>query len=81
MEAIGAELAAQKGTLDWGVIGTDISSAGDLGYTYGEYEMQPPRGFGARRERGSYLRIWRRQPDGQWKIVVDVTNPLPPTVH
>jgi len=46
-------------------IGGDVSSAGDFGYTHGTYE--------AANERGSYLRIWKKQ-NGQWRIVMDVTN-------
>ena len=49
----------------WSLLGSDVSQAGDLGYTHGIYEGV--------NERGSYVRIWRKE-NGQWRIVMDVTN-------
>ena len=51
--------------------GTDAS--GDLGYTYGRYDMAEPPA-----EDGAYLRVWSRQPDGQWRVGADVTAPAGP---
>jgi hypothetical protein len=55
-----------------------VASSGDLGYTYGKTaEMAAGR---PRRVRlpGLYFRIWERQGDGPFKIVVDVVKALPP---
>jgi ketosteroid isomerase-like protein len=30
-------------------------------------------------ERDSYLRIWKKQADGRWKVVLDVASPIPPS--
>jgi ketosteroid isomerase-like protein len=54
----------------------DVSRSGDLGYTYGTYELKSSdttKLVG----KENYLRIWKKQ-SGLWKIVVDVANPLPP---
>ena len=64
-EASSAALAKTTGQVKWHVIGGDVSQAGDLGYTHGVYE--------AANERGSYVRIWKKQ-NGQWRVVMDVTN-------
>jgi ketosteroid isomerase-like protein len=64
-EASLAALAKTTGQVKWHPIAADVSQAGDLGYTHGTYE--------AANERGSYVRIWRRE-NGQWRIVMDVTN-------
>jgi len=51
----------------------DIASSGDLGYTYGV--AAPPNG--SEGESVSYLRIWRRDNSGQWKIALDLALPIP----
>jgi ketosteroid isomerase-like protein len=55
----------------------DVSRSGDLGYTYGTYELRDPEAAGALTEKGNYLRIWKLQ-GGEWRVVLDVANPLPP---
>lgn len=48
---------------------SDASTAGDLGYTYGTYEVR-----GEKAETGAYLRIWTREEGGRWWVVVDSTQ-------
>ena len=52
----------------------DVAGSGDLGYTYGTYEIK--RVGVAKGEKGNYLRIWKQR-DNKWKIELEVTNPLP----
>ena len=57
----------------WDVEFADVSSAGDLGYSYGTYKLAA---LGARpAESGNYLRIWRKE-GGVWKVAVDLANPI-----
>ncbi len=51
----------------------ESSAAGDLGYTYGMYEVKSPRA-----DSGAYVRIWTRDAAGRWFVVADVTQPAPP---
>jgi len=51
------------------------SAAGDLGWTWGEYQWVHP-GAG-RRESGHYLRIWSRGPGRGWRVLLDVVAPRP----
>jgi ketosteroid isomerase-like protein len=53
----------------------DVSIFGDLGYSYGVYELREKTG--AVSERGNYARVWKKV-NGAWKLVVDVADPLPP---
>ena len=60
----------------------DASEAGDLGYSYGTYQLAGAlvRGAGGediRRapEHGAYLRVWTRHAAGQWLVVADVAQP------
>ena len=65
--------------LTWEPLAADISRSGDLGYTHGTYVLKNTNEDGKVIERGNYLRIWKRD-KGNWKVVVDVANPLPPEV-
>ena len=59
--------------LTWTPITADISASGDLGYTYGMFELNSR---GVTLERGSYVRVWKKQ-GGKWKVAVDVMSPDP----
>src|SRR5689334_8751582 len=64
-------LEATKGQATWTTTGGDVSRSGDLGYTYGTYEVTNAASV---TERGSYVRIWQNE-NRVWRIVLDVANP------
>ena len=64
--------------LAWEPIKADVSQSDDLGYTYGSYELKEEEGAATRAEKGYYVRVWKRNKKGKWKVVLDTTNPLPP---
>ena len=64
-------LETAKGQVTWTTTGGDVSRSGDLGYTYGTYEVTDAEKV---TEHGSYVRIWKKEA-GQWRIVLDVANP------
>jgi ketosteroid isomerase-like protein len=49
---------------------------GDLAYQRGTYvvESTPKAGGDKRRSTGNFLRIYRRQPDGSWRMTRDMFN-------
>ena len=58
--------------LTWSASFTDVSEDGTLGYNYGRYEWRGPGADGkARVSTGWFLTIWKRQPDGTWRYVMD----------
>ncbi len=59
--------------LTWQPIKSDVAASGDLGYTYGTFELNSR---GVILERGSYVRVWKRQ-SGKWKVALDVLSPDP----
>jgi ketosteroid isomerase-like protein len=64
--------------LTWTPVGADISSAGDLGYTYGNYEFHSKDKDGKPSvDYGKYTSIWKLQKDGSWKIELDMGNASP----
>jgi len=52
-----------------------VAASGDVGYTLGHWEsvLKTPAGDSTL-GRGNYVTIWRRQPDGTWKVTVDIGN-------
>ena len=57
-------------TMTWEPKGADMSAAHDLGFTYGVYTV-------AAKDttlKGTYLSIWRKQKNGEWKFVLDTGN-------
>ena len=71
-----AVLSTRKGILTWQPTVADVSRSGDLGYTYGAYDLKAS-GSDQKPEHGNYVRVWKRQTNGQWKVVIDILNPMP----
>ncbi len=62
--------------LSWSPMFTDVSDDGTLGHNYGRYESRQPGPDGKEVVRsGWFLTIWKRQPDGSWKYVMDTGAP------
>ncbi len=58
--------------LTWSAMHTDVSDDGTLGYNWGRYESRSPGPDGHERVGGGFfLTIWKRQPDGTWRYVMD----------
>jgi ketosteroid isomerase-like protein len=77
-EAVRLRLAdfPPQAKLTWAPLQVDVSSSGDLGYTWGRYEFRIPGAEGQERVAGGfYLTIWKRQPDGAWKFAIDTGTP------
>jgi ketosteroid isomerase-like protein len=70
--ALRSWLAQQTMTLSGEPVKADVSRSGDLGYAYGSYELG-----GAKTEKGYFVRVWKRDVKGTWRIVIDVVSPLP----
>ncbi len=56
--------------LTWEPRGGDVAKSGDLGFTYGVYELKDS----VNRQKGTYVTIWKKQSDGKWKFVLDSGN-------
>jgi ketosteroid isomerase-like protein len=65
-------------TLSWEPAFADVSSSGDLGYTWGRYTLTVPSGKKGKEplvEMGTYVTVWRHMAVGGWKVVLDGGNP------
>ena len=62
-------------TLTWSPLFADIASSMELGYTYGIYELTIKNTEGEPKvHKGTYLSIWKKDKDGNWKFVMDTGN-------
>lgn len=77
--------AAVKGTLKWDPAYACVSSDGDMGYTCGPWEFQPPpdsSGTAASPDRflyGHFNSVWVKEKKAGWRVVADIgiTHPRP----
>jgi ketosteroid isomerase-like protein len=75
MAAVRSALASDARAYRASPLGGAAASSGDLGYTYGSYELAPEGDRTA--ERGYYLRIWRRTPGTGWQVILDLASATP----
>jgi len=68
---------AQPGLLSWFPVYSEVSLAGDLGYNTGPYEFRAKAGEKPAGT-GQFSTVWKRQPDGSWKAMVDLGTPGSP---
>ena len=69
-----AESPAAAAKWEWHPVYSEGSSSGDFGYTIGEAVITPPGATPDKAFKSKYLTIWRRQPDGSIRYIVDGGN-------
>jgi hypothetical protein len=64
-------------TLEWYPAFAQTAGSGDMGYTTGPWKYRSADGKAA--AQGTFLSVWRKQPDGAWRVVLDcgVNHPKP----
>ncbi len=66
------ESSNDKVSLTWSPDFVDVSSSGDMGYTYGKYTFTKIDSLGIETtSQGIFHTVWKRQEDGSWKYVWD----------
>ena len=63
---------------DWAPVYGDVSAAGDLGWNTGPLLFAGRDGKPGRH--GMFFSVWKRQPDGSFKVVLDVGSDTPSAV-
>jgi ketosteroid isomerase-like protein len=63
--------------MTWQPLAGDVSRSDDLGYTYGTYALTSIEAPNKIKERGNYVRFWKKH-NGVWKVLLEVADPLPP---
>ena len=57
-------------TLSWKPLKAEIARSGEMGYTYGVYQLILPDTT----LNGTYVNIWKKENDGEWKFVLNSNN-------
>ena len=74
-DVVAAFASGPEFDLDWDPQHAEVASACDMGWTCGTYEATFQDSTGAQVvSAGKYLNVWRKMPDGAWRVVVDMGN-------
>lgn len=64
--------------LTWTPTDAVLGPSGDIGYTWGHFEGKSKDANGNPvTVTGRYITIWRKQPDGNWKVILDAGSNEP----
>lgn len=76
--AKGANWSPKDYQLTWTPTYALMGPSGDMGYTWGHYEGHSKDANGNPvTTSGRYITVWRREPDGNWKVVLDAGSNEP----
>jgi len=66
------KMFAQPGfALTWTVARVVVTESGTMAYSTGTWKSGT--------DQGPYLAVWRKQPDGRWKVLIDAAWMIPPS--
>ena len=70
-----APLVAPNAATSWQSTKVEVSRSGDLAYSMGTYNLliNGPKGA-TTSDLGKFVEVWKKQPDGKWKVAVDIYN-------
>lgn len=68
-------MSAPDISLAWKPTKVEVARSGDLAISIGSYEysMKDPKGKLVQ-DRGKYVTVWKKQPNGAWKAYIDIYN-------
>jgi ketosteroid isomerase-like protein len=81
LDAIRAALAEDPAPRTWEPAGAVVARSGDLGSTYGVSKKRESGPQSPWLETDTYFRIWKKQPEGPWKLILEVLTPRPKPVE
>lgn len=75
------QILADMTSMSWKATRIEVAKSGELGYVTGTYEMTIKDATGTPiNDRGKYLEVWEKLPDGAWKCGADMFSsdlPMP----
>ena len=63
--------------LSWEPRYAEVFAPGDWGWSWGDWQAHEPGAGGRRLAQGRYITLWKKQPDGSWKVRMDTGNTSP----
>ena len=78
--AVDANWDPKQYQLTWTPEAGQMSPAGDMGFTWGHYQgTSKDHNGNPVTTTGRYMTIWKKMPDGSWKVALDSSNEEPPS--
>ncbi|MFA5941247.1 MAG: nuclear transport factor 2 family protein [Sinimarinibacterium sp.] len=75
VDAVVARIAAgPPSRLLWTPRYAEVAAAADMGWTWGDWQAFDPAAPEQPLAGGRYVNVWLRQPDGSWKVRLDMGN-------
>jgi len=76
-ESLGGFMKDENFSIDFSNDATQVAASGDLAYTRGSYTVSytHPQTKQKATERGSYVSVFKKGGDGEWKVVEDIATP------
>ncbi len=71
--SLGAHLAGLPGTWTWSPTGAAVARSGDLGYSYGTFDRRVREAGQDVVKSSSYVRVWKRDGRGDWRVLVELS--------
>jgi uncharacterized protein (TIGR02246 family) len=70
-----APLVAQNAATSWQSTKVEVARSGDLAYSIGTYNLviNGPKAK-VTTDHGKFVEVWKKQPDGKWKVAADIYN-------
>jgi ketosteroid isomerase-like protein len=59
-------------TLTWVPISSDVAKSGEIGFTYGTYQLDLKADGG--HESGTYCMVWHKDTTNNWKYILETSN-------
>jgi uncharacterized protein (TIGR02246 family) len=63
-----------KVSVSWQAVKVEVARSGDLAYLLGAYRVDSKETQGKTLDQGKFVEVWKKQPDGKWKVVADIFN-------
>lgn len=76
IDSIRAYFSGRPYLSSWEPAHCEVATSGDLGYSYGSYIEGGSGNLPA--EKGYFLHGWKRDTTNRWKLIAEITSPLPP---
>jgi ketosteroid isomerase-like protein len=78
-EARADSVGNKRGTITWKPLKIHVAEAGDMAASFGDwfYKFKSRQTSADTILYGNYITIWKKQPDGSWKFLIDGGNATP----
>ena len=76
IHATWASLLTPGVSVSWQASKVEVSRSGDLAYLTGMYQvtLKDPKAKPPVADSGKFVEVWKKQADGNWKVVADIFN-------